>query len=83
MKAKEKAEKLVRKYYTFGLNNTAQSFSWYECKECALISVDEIMKAPFENSYLELVPDDAPDSDWYWDKFRAYWEEVKHEINNL
>jgi hypothetical protein len=83
MTTKEKAEELVRKYYTFGLNNTAQSFSWYECKECALIGVDEIMKAPFENIYLELVSDDAPDTDWYWDKFREYWEEVKDEINNL
>lgn len=59
------------------------SYSFEIAKECALISVDEIMKAPFENSYLELVPDDAPDSDWYWDKFREYWEQVKHEINNI
>jgi hypothetical protein len=38
---KEKAEELIRKYYSFGLNNPAQSFSWYECKQCALIAVDE------------------------------------------
>ena len=42
MTPKEKAEELVRKYYSFGLNNPAQSFSWYECKQCALIAVDEI-----------------------------------------
>jgi hypothetical protein len=35
MTSKEKAEELVRKYYSFGLNNPAQSFSWYECKQCA------------------------------------------------
>lgn len=44
MTPKEKAEELVRKYYTFGLNNPAQSFSWYECKECALITVKELIK---------------------------------------
>ena len=43
MTAEEKAEELVRKYYTFGLNNPAQSFSWYECQQCALIAADEIL----------------------------------------
>ena len=45
MTPKEKAEYLVRKYYSFGLNNPAQSFSWYECKQCALIAVDEILRS--------------------------------------
>ena len=40
MTPQEKAEELVRKYYT-----SAQLFSWYECKQCALIAVDEILKA--------------------------------------
>lgn len=43
MTPKQKAIELVRKYYTFGLNNPAQSFSWYECKKCSLIAVDEII----------------------------------------
>jgi hypothetical protein len=42
MTPRQKAEELVRKYYSFGLNNPAQSFSWYECKQCALIAVDEV-----------------------------------------
>ena len=67
MTAVEKAEELVRKYYTFGLNNTAQSFSWYECKQCALIAVDEILSINSVDKDLEL-------SD--------YWEEVKQEIKN-
>ena len=53
MTAKEKAEELVRKYYTFGLNNPAQSFSWYECKECALIAVDYLMKEAEISSLLD------------------------------
>lgn len=44
MTPEDKADELVRKYYTFGLNNPAQSFSWYECKECALIAVNELIK---------------------------------------
>ena len=49
MMPKEKAKELVRKYYTFGLNNPAQSFSWYECKECALIAVNEILNVIHTN----------------------------------
>jgi hypothetical protein len=48
---KEKAEELVRKYYSFGLNNPAQSFSWYECKQCASIAVDEIIEALEEHQW--------------------------------
>ena len=70
MTPKEKAKELVIKKYGCS-------------KRYALIAVDEIMKAPFENSYLELVPDDAPDSDWFWDKFDEYWNEVKNEIKKL
>lgn len=71
MTAKEKSEELVRKYYTFGLNNTAQSFSWYECKQFALIAVDEILEM------------DLPILEEEVDSFYGYWEQVKHEINNL
>jgi hypothetical protein len=45
MTPRQKAEELIRKYYSFGLNNPAQSFSWYECKQCALIAVDEILRS--------------------------------------
>jgi hypothetical protein len=72
---KEQAEKLVRKYYTFGLNNTAQSFSWYECKECALIAVDEIIKECCKSSEKK----DAK----YQDERINYWQQVKHEIEIL
>ena len=71
MTAVEKAEELVRKYYTFGLNNTAQSFSWYECKQCALIAVDEIIRA---------IPD-ASDDDSPYNHELKFWQEVKHELN--
>jgi hypothetical protein len=64
---KEQAEKLVRKYYTFGLNNTAQSFSWYECKECAKIAVDTII----ESDCLHM-PED-----------RLYWKSVRKELETF
>lgn len=69
MTPKEKAEELVRKYYSFGLNNPAQSFSWYECKQCALIAVDEILNNDnnFFNTYSK----------------NDYWQEVKQEIEKL
>jgi len=71
---KEQAEKLVRKYYTFGLNNTAQSFSWYECKECALIAVDE------------LIEQQKSMADFLWSEIGyliappVFWEQVKQEL---
>jgi hypothetical protein len=78
MTPKEKAEELVRKYYSFGLNNPAQSFSWYECKQCALIAVDEILDLTKKNKY-----------NWQdWNEivgvhYDPYWQEVKEEIEKL
>jgi len=66
---KLKAEKLIRKYYSFGLNNVAGSFSWYECKKFALFTVDEILKAR-EVSPGGLILDED------------YWLEVKEELIN-
>jgi hypothetical protein len=46
MTPKEKAKELVWKYYTFGINNIASpSYSLHECKQLALIAVDEIIKS--------------------------------------
>lgn len=70
MTPKEKSEELVRKYYTFGLNNPAQSFSWYECKECSLIAVDEIIENDKKNYGID-------------DFVVEYWQEVKNEIEKL
>ena len=68
MTPKDKAEELVRKYYSFGLNNPAQSFSWYECKQFALIAVYELMKSHKQ---------DTTDNQFY------YWKEAKQEIKKL
>lgn len=68
MTPKEKADELVLKYYTFGLNNPAQSFSWYECKQCALIAVDEILSI------------NSVDKDF---SLSHYWVDVKDEIIKL
>jgi hypothetical protein len=73
MTPRQKAEELVRKYYSFGLNNPAQSFSWYECKQCALIAVDEIILAnPHSNTFTNVEYSTM-----------EYWQEVKKEIENL
>lgn len=79
MTPQEKAFELVAKM--------EKDFQYFASRKIAiqhaLVAVDEIMQAPFENTYLELVPDDAPDSDWFWDTFREYWNEVKQEIEKL
>jgi hypothetical protein len=76
---KEKAEQLTNKF----LLSTPITCDIDDAKQCALIAVDEIMKAPFENSYIDLVPDEAEDTTWFWDKFTEFWTEVKQEIEKL
>ncbi len=71
MTPKEKADELVYKYYTFGINNIASpSYSLHECKQLALIAVDEIFKTGLlEGSTLGIN--------------KKYWQEVKTEIEKL
>lgn len=87
MTPQEKAQELVDKYKNpfnrIGCIPPSETMFDSTTKQCALIAVDEIIKAPFENTYLQLVPDDAPDTDWFWDKFIEYWEQVKQEIEKL
>jgi hypothetical protein len=66
---KEKAEELIRKYYTWGINKEGQTLSWLEAKQCALIAIEEILKSrpAITDSQIE---------------YQNYWEEVKQEIKN-
>jgi hypothetical protein len=71
MTPKEKAEELIRKYYTWGINKEGQTLSWLEAKQCVLIGIEEILNTlysiPFGNAL---------------DNELEYWEEVKQEIKN-
>ncbi len=82
MTPKEKAEELIHKMYVVH-SNSASNITLSFAKQCALIAVDEILKAPFENSYIDLISDEAEDTDWFWDKFKEYWTQVKQEIEKL
>ena len=69
MKAKEKAKELHRKFYLFN----GESDSWDIAKQCALIVVDEIIKAnPHSNPFNTEVCSTM-----------EYWQQVKQEIENL
>ena len=74
MTPKEKAEELVDKY----MNIRNVKLSDYSiiylptAKQCALISVDEILKAV-----------DNPDEKYSMKDSVDYWQEVKQEIENL
>jgi hypothetical protein len=70
MTPKEKAEELIQKYYSWGINKQGQTLSWLESKQCALIAVDEILLNE-ENKHSVL------------SKIYDYWEEVKQEIEKL
>jgi len=83
MTPKEKAKELVYEMSLatdeYGYINT----NVHRHKQCAVIAVDEIMKAPHKNCYMELIPTDAENTDWFWNKFDEYWNEVKQEIEKL
>ena len=69
MTPKEKAEELIRKYYTWGINKEGQTLSWLESKQCALIAVNEI------NKYVDDSKLPYP--------YNEYWDNVIQEIENL
>lgn len=68
MTPKDKAKELVDKYDEMLTYLESKS----KAKQCALIAVDEVLN-----------------DDWYIPSFdeiterKKYWEQVKHEINNL
>ena len=68
METKEKADELIRKYYTWGINKEGQTLSWLESKQCALIAVDEILSIIDEEEQYRAY---------------KYCQEVKREIENL
>lgn len=68
MTSKEKAEKLVNKYFRDS-DLLVEDLTWIQAKECALIAVDEILLAiTYADYYLSQV---------------SFWEEVKEEIEKL
>jgi hypothetical protein len=71
---KEKAEELIRKYYTWGINKEGQTLSWLEAKQCALIAVDEAEKSEYNVLKKFGFVTENYKSD--------YWQEVKIEIEN-
>ena len=75
MTPKEKAKEIVKSMYgnifDGGQYEDAED-AWYRSKQCALIAVDEILKAnPYEVSKTDM------------DSTIDYWMEVKQEIENL
>ena len=75
MTPKEKAKELFNKYATYvvmwagDINTTHQN-----CKQCALIAVDEILKSGIEQDYY------FDKSIGYYLSYLEYYEEVKKEI---
>lgn len=71
MTPKEKAQELFDKYYIVCQEYTEEIQCSIQAKKCALIAVDEILEMD-----LPILEEDA-------DGFYDYWQEVKHEINNI
>jgi len=73
MTPKEKAIELINKYYN-QMNPEAPdcNISFNQCKQCALICVDEIINC---DSFFKSLQ--------YTREFTAYWYAVQDEINKL
>ena len=69
MTPKEKAKELIDKYYIICQEFTEEIQCSIQAKQCALISVEEIM------IYLDAIMLPNP--------FKQYWDKVKDEINQL
>jgi|688.fasta_scaffold867493_1 hypothetical protein len=90
MTPKEKAKELVDKFFEYSyrvkwdIDKNKWEHNFDQSKQCALIAVDEIIKAS------PLEPNDTPEwlqpEDWFPDSnisAEKYWQEVKIEIENL
>ncbi len=73
MNEKDKASDLVCSFYQIQSNEYDYGINWEMAKQCALISVDEIIK---ENDIFDR-------TDGYVQQRIDYWLEVKQEIINL
>jgi hypothetical protein len=67
MTPKEKADELIRKYYSIGA---------IEVKQCALIAVDEMANYFSKETFMMAYPEIAISE-------LKYWQEVKQEIEKL
>ena len=75
MTPKEKAFELAHKFRLLEIRTSENSYmmiSMADAKQCALIALDEILKAL-----------DNPDETYLMNHSITYWQEVKQEIENL
>jgi hypothetical protein len=72
MTPREKAQELIRKYTELLYNNILTFRQYNDCKECALIAVDEIIES---NPIAFDEEDNCIAKQW--------WQEVKTEIQKL
>ena len=73
MNEKDKASDLVCSFYQIQSNEYDYGINWEMAKQCALISVDEIIEAIQFNTHNE----------YLYNRADEYWTEVKQEIDNL
>lgn len=81
MTPKEKAEELVEKFWIEVEDNDYQTrkMSFKQAKQCALISVDEILNWPQVLDTVRI----SKDVNEFYVRPSRYWTEVKEEINKL
>ena len=63
MKAKEKTDELIRKYYR-NSDLIDEDLTWIQAKQCALIAVDEIIK--YQDSLIGMLDTNDGTNPMFW-----------------
>ena len=92
MTPKEKAKELIEKYLKLDIEIGGQydgylTMKMHDAKQCALVTVDEILTArPLEPNNVDWDDCGATYKYWYEEQKQEalnYWQEVKEEIEKL
>ena len=79
--AEKQAKELVERFISFSMDNHIPKYALHNAKQCALICVDEIIKA-HETLWSDVASGEAK-SCLYTKKRQSFWQKVKQEIEKL
>ena len=83
MTPKEKAKELLDKYYIICQEFTEEIQCSIQAKQCALITVDEMLKEPRMFNIEQIEYSDKSHARSYYEVPNKFWQQVKQEIEKL
>ncbi len=83
MEPKDKAKELLDKYYIICQEFTEEIQCSIQAKQCALITVDEMLKEPRMFNIEQVKCSDGSHARSYYEVPNKFWQQVKQEIEKL